>query len=193
MSGPDGESVGKTYAFVSPAGLTGEPTTKPSLEPSSVSDRLPKITGRWRWCGTPHVVVCRVARLIMPTACPVAHPETVNASFFPSALLTSSATCPVVTCGTLSGVSPLGWPWPSMLNRKRCEVQAVWEKAVMAAATKLRSPPSLLTAVKSWYGLGGRGDPSNPPGRGPHKVTAVFGRGVGRFSLWPARKSHRFP
>ena len=87
--------------------------------------------------------------MITPTACPVAHPETVYATAFPSALLTSSATCPMLTCGTLSGVSPLGWPWPSMLNWKRCEVQAVGPKGVMTAATNVRSLPSLLTATKS--------------------------------------------
>jgi hypothetical protein len=84
----------------------------------------------------------------MPASCVGTHPETVNASAFPSALLTSSISCPV-TCGTLSGVSPLGWPRPSMLNWKRCEVQAVGPKAVMTAATNVRSPPSLLTATKS--------------------------------------------
>jgi hypothetical protein len=34
---------------------------------------------------------------------------------------------------------------------------------VMAAATYVRSPPSLLTATKSRYGLGGRMDPTTRP------------------------------
>src|SRR5262249_443876 len=148
ISGPDGESVGKRYAFVSPIGPAGSPATKPSLEPSSVSDRLPTTHGWMPVFGPVHVVVCRVARLITPASCVGVHPETLNASAFPSALLASSITCPV-TCGTRSGVSPLGWPWPSMLNRNRCEGQTPWPKAVMAAATNVRSPPSLLTATKS--------------------------------------------
>src|SRR5262249_58035937 len=43
MSGPDGESVGKTYAFVSPSGPAGEPTTKPRPQPPPVTRRRPQL------------------------------------------------------------------------------------------------------------------------------------------------------
>jgi len=109
----------------------------------------------------------------------------VNASAFPSALLTTSATSPVVTRGTLSGVSPPGWPRPSMLDWNRCDVQALGE--VTAAATNVRSPPSLLTATKSGYGLGGWMDATTRPVADRYTFTAAPVIPAKNFGAPPAR------